>query len=279
MMDLKDTILISSIQKKLVKWLSFCKFISYSKLYEGCFQLIMQESFSLKREPSRTMFYRVLFPLIKVGVIEYGFSENEGIIFFLPPENGDTLIKRKANDCSRFDPSYADINKARKAGKMILAKLPSVKEYVKKIEEENIQGFKFKQNDENFSLSSINDTSNKEVGIYKTRNLAFFPFYLVDREGISHKLKSFRESLEEMDYAHSYVLLAKGKQIFEYNEVSKTICFLFQSTVPLFVIRAMCLIDPNVLKEEDLYLGKSVFFHVSDIDVVKELNRIYGVRQ
>lgn len=278
MMDLQDSLLISSIQKKLVKWFSFCKCISYSKLYDGCLQLIKQEELSLGQELNRTLFYRVVFPLVRVGIIDYGFSDKGKITFFLPSDEGDNLIKRKFNDFSRFDLSFMDINKAKDAGKMILSKLPSVKDYVENLDEENIKDLRFKQNEVNFSLSPIVASSNIEVGIYKERNLVFFPYYLVDMGGIVHKLKSYRESLEEMDYAHSYVLLAKGKKIFEYDSILKTIRFLSLSTVPFFVIRAMCLIDPEVLKDDDIYVGKNVIFHVYDNDVIKELNRIFGVQ-
>lgn len=279
-MDLQDTLLISSLQKKIVQWLSFCKIINYSKLYDGCLQLIKQEEIFLGRELKRTWFYRVVFPLIKVGIIDYEVSERGEISFFLPTDDGDNLIKRKTNDFSRYDTSLIDINKARNVGKMILSQLPSIKDYVRNIQEESIsiKDLSYKQDEVNFSLRNVKTASSIEVGLYKERDYVFFPYYLVDIDGIPHKLKTYRESLEDMDYAHSYVQLAKNKSIFGYNSNLESISFFNQPTVPLFVIRAMCLVDPEVLKTDDIYVGKNVSFHVSDDDVIKELKRIYGVK-
>ena len=81
-----------------------------------------------------------------------------------------------------------------------------------------------------------------------------------------------------MDYAHSYIIAAKGRKCFEYSENEHSVRFFQQLHVPPFVIRAMCMISPDVLVKDDIYVGNKVTFYISDKSIVKELTRIFQVK-
>ena len=40
----------------------------------------------------------------------------------------------------------------------------------------------------------------------------------------------------------------------------------------------MCMISPDVLAKDDIYVGKKVTFYTSDKSIVKELTRIFQVK-
>lgn len=278
MKDSEDILLISLIQKKLVTWLSFCKPVGYSELYTACQKLINQEALLSKQDLKKSLFYQVVFPLIKVGIIEYGLSEEGNTIFFLPRREGDNeIIKRHMDNLSRFDVSVINKDKTLKAGIDILKRLPSIETYINTLEKEETEGFKARWNGFHTDLMPINPSDSRKPGLYKKQDLVFLPYYLVDKNGITHRIKSYRENLEGMDYAYSYISIVYEKKQYEFDTTTKTLRFLYM-TVPPFVFRAMCLIDPTVLQSDDVYVGRNVSFHIPDPAIIKDIDRIYKVR-
>ncbi len=275
---LKDIQLIKLLQNEIVQWLNFCGIISYSKLYKGCNTLISQALYPNNQEPN-VSFYNIVFPLIKTGVIEYGTTERKGTFFFLPNNDEHSSFFVRSID----NPARLLINTNNKenltiAGINMLRSLPSIKNYVKSITTTTIYSeFEFMYDEYKMQLKKINTTFNREVGIYKQKDLIYFPYFIADKDGLIHELNSYHRNLEAMDYAHSYVLAAQGKNLYEYNKEHKSFRFLYQKYVPIFIFRAMCLIDPEILYDENIYIGNNVTFHFDDNGITKELNRIFKV--
>ena len=280
-MDSKDIQLISSLQKKIIQWLSYYNSISYSNLYEGCQELIRQESLIRKQNLPKTLFYSIVFPLVKVGIIEYGISNDKNTEFFLPLYNTEySLIRRDINNASRFSLISIDRDKLKKSGINILKSLPSIQSYIESLDiEPVISEFNYVYDASYRTLKKITSPIERQLGIYKEKNLVYFPYYLVDIKGNTHKLPSHRTCLECMDYAHSYIRSASGEKCFEYSEREQSVRFFQQSHVPPFVMRAMCMIYPDILMKDDIYIGNSVAFHTSDKSIVKELTRIFKVKK
>ena len=281
LMDLKDIQLISSLQSKLAKWLSYNNSVTYSKLYDACLELLHQESFGMNQELPRSLFYSIVFPLVKVGIIEYGVSGIKNTKFFLPLENdGQSFIKRDANNFSRYSLPCTNKAQLRKAGKNILRSLPSIQTYIEALEVEPITNeFGYVYDEFIRSLKRMNDPFKGDLGIYKVKDLVYFPYYLVDVKGKIHKIPSYRTCFECMDYAHSYILSASGRRGFEYSESEKSVRFFRQSHVPPFVMRAMCMIYPDVFDKDDIYVGNTVKFYEVDKSILKELTRIFQVKK
>lgn len=280
-MDLKDTQLISSLQRKVVQWLSFYGVSSYSRLYDGCQELVHQESLIRNQELPRTLFYSVVFPLVKVGIIEYGISTDKNTEFFLPLYNSEhSSIKRNIDNASRFSLSNIDREQLIKNGKSILKSLPSIQSYIESLDIEPITNeFRYEYDEFHRTLRRIKDSFKGNPGIYKEQDFVYFPYYLVDIKGKIHKLPSYRTCLECMDYAHSYLLSSSGRKCFEYSDSEHTLRFQRQSHVPPFVMRAMCMINPDVLEKDDIYIGNTVTFNISDKSIIKELTRIFQVKE
>ena len=280
-MDLKNTQLISSLQRKILQWLSFHGSVSYSKLYDGCQELIHQESLIRNQDLPSKLFYSIVFPLVKVGIIEYGVSADNCTEFFLPLDRSEhSLIRRDENNASRYSLLNIDREKLSKTGKSILKSLPSIQSYVDSLEVETITNdFKYEYDEFDRKLKKINEPFQIKTGIYKEKDFVYFPYYLVDVKGKIHKLPSYRNSLECMDYAHSYIIAARGRKCFEYSENEHSVRFFQQLHVPPFVIRAMCMISPDVLVKDDISVGNKVTFYISDKSIVKELTRIFQVKK
>lgn len=275
----KDMQTISAIQRKIVGWLSFYDQVSYRQLYHACQELIYEESLKCGRILSRSLFYKIVFPLVKVGIIEYGLSAEGNTFFFLPHYGDDALFKRRKENPARFLIDDSEKTNALRIGKGILKTLPSVKTYVESLEiDQSMHDFKYAYDKYCRSLNSMAFGFKGDVGIYKVKDLPYFPYYIVDTKGAVHKINQYYNSFEEMSYACCYYMDFENNPVFSIDIDQMTLKFFRQEYIPSFLFRAMCMVDSNVLELEELYVGKTVTFHIPDMNVVKEVTRILKVK-
>lgn len=279
MIDSKSIQIISTIQKKLLKWLSYYDCIAFPKFYNCCKELISLELGPENNDTLYVSFNNVVLPLVKCGIIEHGyFSEKRNTVFLFIPHNAKeaVFLKRQEDNLARYSVENINYEQLYNTGKRILKSLPSIKSYIESSEEMcNVSEFRYKLNIYNSKLEVIHYKYNYEPGIYKVKNLPYYPYYLVDVNGKVHELKSFRKDIESFNYAYSYNYTINGKSPLIYDSTEKTLMFKNQRYVPALVFRAMCMIDPDVFCHEEVYIGDTVSFHFDDKEIIKELSRIY----
>lgn len=275
-MDSKYIQLINSIQEKAVTWLSQCRDIKYSRFYDGIQSLIRKESLLMDLGNSGNLFYRIVFPLVKVGIIEYGIDSSGNVFFFLP-DDSNSVIPRIQSRKSRYDISNIDYELAKRVGLGLLKRLPSVTQYVESLEEAPYVSLKYYYDEYSHELKFLRKDFNYEIGIYKEKDYPFFPFFLTDSKKRIHKIRSYRNSLDENDYAHCYNQATRCSELYSYSKETKQLTFRFQSSIPFLLLRAMCLISPKVLSDDKVYIGERVSFCVENKEVIDEIDRILKV--
>lgn len=258
-MDTQTTKIIESLQKSIINWVDAAGEVSYSKMRRGFTRLVEKEYLWSTESPDSSLFYKALIPLVKLGIIEYGIKDDIETVFYSP-------IKRKD---SNLDNLYKD-------GLNLLKYLPSVSDYIKKLEEAPMTiHVKYKFNPKNYSLNPICDNGVKEVGLYKQGSERFYPYYLVDCDGILRKVRRRANSFECFDYASTYAHIYNEKDVYSYNPKTGELVFFDLNYIPPFIIRAMCLIDYRTYSNVETYTDNRIIFHNVDEHVTKELKRIF----
>ena len=274
-----NTQIIKQLQYKVLVLISQYGEITYQKLRKEIGNLQEQELKIFNySESSTNLFYQVLFPLVDIGIIEYGMNEERKTVFFIPHLEDfriDLDHKKKM-----FSLSFSDSEKLKKNGISLLSSLTSIKTYIESMETvSNSLDFSCYYSEYKSSFVALKGEFQQKVGIYKEKDFIFYPSYIIDALGNIHKLKKSEDCFEMSDYAHSYVQSFYNMPLYGYNDAEKTIVFNRKlSIVPLFIIRALCMIDSDVLKSDEIFVGQPVVFHGIDNSIKKELDRIIGVR-
>ena len=249
---------IESLQIAITKFIGIEGEVTYSRLKNVVLVFAQKYNFELSDDRKSKIFYDSVFPLVRLGLIEYGVS-NGKTIFYLP-------IKR--NDSS--------LEKAYKDGLSLICGLPSVSKYVESlpIERNPIQFNYYSSNGYNWIRAG-----NKVVGFYKQDIRPFYYSFLLDRNSEFHRIEKRERSFEAFDYALTYANLYGNdkhkKELYLFSHDNKEITFNKLAFIPPFVVRALCLIDYENYGNLESYGNDSICFHNVDDKIIKELTRIF----
>lgn len=252
-----DTRIIESLQDAVVKWINTLGEVSYLKLHRGFKRLVEKEG---DGEPEKTnsFFYEAVFPLVKLGVIEYGVRNGNETVFYTPVDRTNT-----------------DSSAAYKDGLNLLKYLPSVSTYVKTLEE-CAPGLRvsYRLSLKDYRRRPVTD-SLREVGLYKQKDYDFYPYYLMDCNGLLRKVKRRENSFECFDYASAYIHINNGKEAYSYDAVGKILTVGNLDYMPPFIVRALCLIDYEHFADVRIFTDKRIVFHNVDEKIIREFERIF----
>lgn len=249
---------IESLQVAITKFIGIEGEVSYSRLKNVVLVLAQKYNFELPEDKKSKAFYDSVFPLVRLGLIEYGLN-NGKTIFYLPLKRNDTSLEKAYND-----------------GLSLLYGLPSVSKYVESLPTER-NSIKF----DYYSSNGYNwiNVDNQGVGFYKQDIRPFYYSFLLDRNGKFHCIEKRERSFEAFDYALSYSKLysnAKHKEkLYFLSADNKEVTFNKLAFMPPFVARAFCLIDYESYGSLDSYSKDSICFHNVDDKIIKELTRIF----
>ena len=252
-----DTRIIESLQNAVVKWINTLGEVSYLKLHRG-FKRLVEKECTGEPEKINSFFYEAVFPLVKLGIIEYGIRDGNETVFYTP------LDRTSTDSCEAY-----------KDGLNLLKYLPSMSAYVKTLEEcPPGMRVNYRLSLKDYRRRPVTD-SLREVGLYKQKDYDFYPYYLMDCNGILRKVKRRENSFECFDYASAFIHINSGKDVYSYDAVGKNLTVFSLDYMPPFIVRALCLIDYEHFVNVRTFTDKRIVFRNVDEKVIKELERIF----
>ncbi len=275
---------ITLIQEQLFQWLLIKETANWRQIHAVCNQLT--EPFKDCKYFCNYPIYKLLYPLINIGLIDVAYVENTNKIFFsIAPncliENRNTFIGRKSFDSffyeQIFDKNIA-IDKSDFKPLCFLQSLPTVHQIINSFKDANNVCMIFKCHLENkYKFEECYNT--KETGIYKQDNKVYLPSFIVDESNnLCKKIPDYDTNYESINWARCYVRNMNDEKFFRWNKQTKELFLNRYSEIPTLVFRALILCEPEQLLDTEYYkvLNKNQPLRNIDENIIKEIQRIFG---
>lgn len=259
------------LQVSIVNWVRLCQPVLYGNLKKSFMKLVQKEAALSVSEIDSNAFYDLVFPLIQIGVLEYEVNLNGNTVLFFPEDN--SKIRRRPERLDRFDICEECCDMLSQDGLSLLCSLPSINKYIDNLEISYGHDLKYRANDYNFKLELLDPKKGMPPGVYKEKDYPFYPFYLVDCNGVSRRIFPYQQSFECMFYARCYSRINNGVKLYEAR--GDELELLSPGIIPPFIYRALVMLDCSVLKTEEAYLGKQKEYRHMTSLAINEIDRIF----
>ena len=271
------------IQNDIVKYLNACQFASWNNLKKNIQNLYIYYSDD-EAEIDDNIEYKILFPLLRTGVIETARRpETNKLVYCLGEpviisneENKYIKLNPKNNECNIINDIRNEngVIGTKEALKLIKC-IPSLKEIIikwKKSETEVHYIYdKFNKNHYLFAR----DVGNPNI--YTSRDKIYSNKYIRTETGNLYMIPEIEDNIDGVNIALSYLETINRRLHFKYDKNNKTlICFTFHTILPFILCRALILCDPMILIDGRAYERGYIQVNNVEDDHVKELKRIFG---
>jgi hypothetical protein len=278
---------ISSLQIGIIKYLDASQFASWNILGRSIGSLyitLFDES-----SPSENLEYKVLYPLLRIGVIETARRPETGkLVYCLGPHSIIEIEDNHAhaievipakNLCRKIDQSkmnnYGNNKASWKDSLTLLKVIPSLQTVITHWETSETEVYYIYEKFEKNHFKTARDTS--LPNIYTNRDKIYSNKYIKIENGMLYLIPEIQDNIDGFNIAHCYLEIIKRHLHFTFNRNTKElICWTFHSMLPIIICRALILCDPLVLLDGRLYSNGNMTINNITDDHVKELIRIFG---
>jgi hypothetical protein len=275
------TQLIISLQKKILLFLSAANYASWHILKRNVNSLCAKET---ECELGDNPEYPVLYPLLRIGVIETARHPETGKpVYCLGPDVMIQTPDKKVLKITAKDFSFTLMEKdavespsvtGKEASLALLKTLPSLKNIISHWANSDIEmNYIYDRFDKNH-FKSVKDKA--KPNIYSNSNRFYSAKYIKTQEGDLYLIPPIEDNIDAVNIALCYLRAITGKPIFIYNYNTETIITSeFNSILPFIICRALILCDPVILSGE-IFFEKNITINNVTKNHVIELKRIFG---
>jgi len=284
----KSVNIVSSLQEGIVKYLLAVQFASWNILKRNIVNLYIT-FFGEELSPFSGIEYKVIYPLLKSGVIEVARRpQSDKLVYCLGP---DLFIETENNLRIEIIPcknicriiEVAGLVEPTKSCKVIqgnplaiLASIPSMHSIVTHWEESKteMQYIYDRFNSDNHFLSAT-DTS--IPNIYTRTDRVYSNRYIrIEKSGILYRIPAIEDNIDGLNIAYNYLMIIRGRPLFIFDYDKRELTCKDFSNLPFLLCRALILCDPTILEDGRVNKGGSIKVNNITSKHVLELKRIFG---
>jgi hypothetical protein len=272
---------IVSLQKKILLFFSAANFASWHILKRNVNSLCAKET---ECELGDNPEYPVLYPLLRIGVIETARHPETGKpVYCLGPDlmiqtPDKKVLKITAKDfsCTLMEEDAVETHSimGKETSLALLKAISSLKNIISHWANSDIEmNYIYDQFDKNHFKSAKDKT---KPNIYSNSNRFYSAKYIKTQEGDLYLIPPIEDNIDAVNIALCYLRAIDGRPIFIYNYNTQTIITdEFNSILPFVICRALILCDPMILFGEKLTKRNTTINNVTK-NHVTELKRIFG---
>jgi hypothetical protein len=279
---------VLTIQQHFLSYLNSEGSLTWEKALKSC------KSLSLQLQPSDLTFscnvyYRILFPLIRLGLVEWGIQG--GRIFLFPVQikpiqsSSEGYIARNSGfirplfsyiECGETQFQEVDLS-------LVFNSIPSMQAIINSLINDGIDWSRFKyiSYDCGYKFHQISEINYKicvqDGAIYKVNDKVFDRQYLCAKSK-HYIIPLYSEDLDKHYYVKLYSRLKMNYKIMDYHLQSKKLECQCVSDYPIFLFRALILSNPKILLNDEKIRCKASSLAIEDFrqDLVEILKEKFG---
>ena len=279
----EDLKLIALIQNDIVKYLNACQFASWNNLKKNIYNLNVYYSGG-ESLPVDNIEYKVLFPLLRTGVIEVARRpENNKLVYCLGLKIIISTVKNKYIVVNPNSNEYKIIDDIDKSSNIIsnqdslrlLKSVPSLYEIIInwKISETKVHYIYDRFNKNHYRFTRDVNCPN----IYTNRDKIYSNKYLMAENGNLYMIPEIEDNVDGVNIALCYLETINRRSHFKYDKSKNVLsCLTYHTILPFILCRAFILCDPMILIDDRAYENGCIQINNITDGHVKELKRIFG---
>lgn len=289
----EDLELLYHIQKILACWIYSQGFASWNRINRTCRNIILSLPIE-KQKYFNTDYpiFKVFIPMLRTGSAEVcKNNERVPLLYFMNHDTSYSIeetvsITRKYPFISIYSKQLIkeNDNHLRKTFSPIdfLQQYPPIEQQIKSFSIQEISKSQFRDICD-INTYQFKTIANEEIetGIYKTKDLVWYPSYLFSQENTIYRIPYYDENPDALNLARLYVRLTNSfyqtKPLFEYDVNLKELKCLRYSELPILLTRALLLVFPNQFTDKEFCKPnpQKPFQNISMTEIV-ELERIFS---
>lgn len=272
---------LQTLQDRIFIWIRDRESCSVSQLVDACKRLV--EPYGNNTYYTSNPIYWLVFPLLRIGILEYGIEDSEVIIFasnkmrFVLPDNRIIQCNDDKNE-ARFHLAIHGEEVSKLYPLLFLQSFPTMESIVETFPEYSArtESFGFCRNLFTLKTEPFYNTDSQKVGLYKQYNYPYVPYCLVMRDMQKKKVMLMGEFLDALNYASCYVLMELERPLFQYIACKKKLVVLYPALLPIFISRALIQFDPKQLLDSQFYTMSVEDYSQIPLSAIREIQRIFS---
>jgi len=274
---------VKTLQDQIFTWIRIRKNCSVSQLVMACKRLV--EPYKDNLPYASNPIYWLVYPLLRVGILEYAIEETGVIVFgskkmkFTLP-NGTIIQANDEKNLAWFHiTDDFDKDVIQKFHPLeLLESFPTVHSIVGTFPaySSTVEMFDFSLNLKNLKVEPHNKSKGYDVGLYKQKNYPYLPYCLILIDGVRKKVPLMMDSIDALNFASCYVLIENLNHIFQYNEKYYKLSVMFPALLPIFISRALIQFSPEKLLNPEVYERSICEYDNVPFQAILELKRIFS---
>lgn len=274
---------VKTLQTQIITWIRVRNTCSVSQLTVACKRLV--EPYGDDLPHSFHPIYWLVFPLLRLGVLEYAI-EDAGVVVFGARKEKFVLNDGAIIQCSD-EKNLARFHAVKNLESDViqefhplelLESFPTVQSIIEDFPaySSTIERFDFSRNLRNLKLEPHDRSNGYGVGLYKQKDYPYVPYCLILESGDRKKVPSMAQDIDALNYASCYVLIKSVSNILIYNKKNCRLFVSFPLFLPIFISRALIQFSPQKLLGSEVYEKTICEYDNIPLQAIAELKRIFS---